>query len=320
VKPGTPLGNICVAQGAPVATLGTIEQPSAGQVNALFSGNQNLKPEKANTYTLGAVFQPSNIIPGFSATIDYYHIKISHAISVQTPGDSIAACFGNITAASAASPACLAIHRDSAGTLNGDQAGPGSGLPAPLTNSGTLLTDGIDLNVAYNRDIGFAKLGLSFNGNYTFRSQFQASASSLNRECAGYYSQNCGIGGGESVGSPIPKFQWSQRTTLDFGKAELSLLWRHIDSLKYEPRALADGANIFEPYRHIKAADYFDLTSQVPVNEHLTLTFEVENLLDRKPPIIGSTTGSTTYNSGNTYPATYDALGRRFVMTAKVNF
>ena len=315
----TNLAAICVAQGAPAATLGTIEQPSAGQVNALFSGNQNLKPEKANTYTLGAVFQP-RVLPGFSATIDYYHIKISNAISAQTPGDAIAACFGNITAASASSPACLAIRRDSAGTLNGDQAGPGSGLPAPLTNSGTLLTDGIDLNLAYHRDIGFAKLNLSFNGNYTFRSKFKSSASSLNRECVGYYSQNCGIGGGESVGSPIPKFQWSQRSTLDFGKAELSLLWRHIDSLNYEPQALADGADIFEPYRHIKAADYFDLTAQTTVNEHLTLTFEVENLLDRNPPIIGSTTGSTTYNSGNTYPATYDTLGRRFVMTAKVNF
>ncbi|MGN6121629.1 MAG: TonB-dependent receptor plug domain-containing protein [Sphingomonas oligoaromativorans] len=311
------LRDVCLAQGAPASSIGKITAPSAGQVNILNSGNQNLKPEKANTYTLGAVIQP-RVLPGFSATIDYYHIKITDAISAPVPGDSIAACFNNL---SVTNPACLAIHRDpNTGGLDGDQAGAGTGLPGLLTNQGTLLTDGIDLALAYSRDIGFAKLGLNFNGNYTFRSKFKSSSIGLNRECVGYYSQNCGIGGGESVGSPIPKFQWSQRTTLDFGKNELSLLWRHIDSLNYEPQALADGADIAPQFRHIKPADYFDLTAQTTVNEHLTLTFEVENLLDRTPPIIGSTTGSTTYNSGNTYPATYDALGRRFVMTAKVNF
>ncbi|NIJ34436.1 TonB-dependent receptor domain-containing protein [Sphingomonas oligoaromativorans] len=318
------LAAVCVAQGAPQSSLGTIEQPSAGQSNALFSGNQNLKPEKANTYTLGAVLQPRNLIPGFTATIDYYHIKITNAISSQTSGNSIANCFGpdplNPSAAAASSAACLLIHRDpNTGSLNGDQAGPGSGLPAFLTNSGTLLTDGIDLSLNYNRDLGFAHLGLSFNGNYTFRSKFQASAFDVNRECVGYYSSNCGIGGGESVGSPIPKFQWSQRTTLDFGKSELSLLWRHIDSLDYEPLAL-EVNKVAPQFQHIKPADYFDLTAQTTVNEHLTLTFEVQNLLDRDPPIVGSDIGSTTYNSGNTYPATYDTLGRRFVMSAKVNF
>ena len=96
-------------------------------------------------------------------------------------------------------------------------------------------------------------------------------------------------------------------------------MWRHIDSLDYEPLAL-EVNKVAPQFQHIKPADYFDLTAQTTVNEHLTLTFEVQNLLDRDPPIVGSDIGSTTYNSGNTYPATYDTLGRRFVMSAKVNF
>jgi outer membrane receptor protein involved in Fe transport len=161
----------------------------------------------------------------------------------------------------------------------------------------------------------------------------------------GYYSANCGIGGGESIGSLQPKFQWSQRTTVGFGATTLSLLWRHIDKMKYEPRALQDqldaaslvgtdpktgcpdpagtdpnGCVINPAYRHIKSANYFDLTAQFVTTEHLTLTFVVQNLLDKKPPIVGSDVGNTLYNSGNTYPSTYDALGRRFTMTAKVDF
>jgi outer membrane receptor protein involved in Fe transport len=337
------LAAVCRAQGAPASSIGNIANPSAAQANILNSGNINLKPEKANTYTIGLVAQPRDLLPGFSASLDYYHIKIKHAISAPASDDSVSACFNNLTAASAASPACLLIHRDpTTGGLDGDQAGTGTGLPGTLSNSGQLLTSGMDLSVNYNRNLGFAKLGLSFNGNYTFKSKFRSVPGGLNRECVGYYSANCGIGGGESLGSLQPKFQWSQRSTLDFGKAELSLLWRHIDHMKYEPRSLENqlvaaasdpatcgtdfagadpGGCVIDPrFRRIKAADYFDLTSQVTVNEHLTVTLEVENLLDRKPPIVGSDVGSTTYNSGNTYPATYDALGRRFVMSAKVNF
>ena len=46
----------------------------------------------------------------------------------------------------------------------------------------------------------------------------------------------------------------------------------------------------------------------------------VQNLLDKKPPIVGNTIGSTTYNSGNTFPSSYDALGRRYAVSAKLKF
>jgi hypothetical protein len=35
---------------------------------------------------------------------------------------------------------------------------------------------------------------------------------------------------------------------------------------------------------------------------------------------VGNTIGSTSYNSGNVYPSTYDALGRRYAVSAKFRF
>jgi outer membrane receptor protein involved in Fe transport len=70
----------------------------------------------------------------------------------------------------------------------------------------------------------------------------------------------------------------------------------------------------------IKAYDYFDLTTRVNVLDNLTLTLTVQNLFDKQPPVVGNTIGSTTYNSGNTYPSTYDALGRKYAVSAKVKF
>jgi outer membrane receptor protein involved in Fe transport len=44
------------------------------------------------------------------------------------------------------------------------------------------------------------------------------------------------------------------------------------------------------------------------------------NLLNKQPAIVGNTAGSTTAGSGNTFPSTYDALGRRYAATVRLKF
>ncbi|HEX8030684.1 MAG TPA: TonB-dependent receptor, partial [Vicinamibacterales bacterium] len=84
---------ICLAQGADPGQIGLITNPTAGQANILAGGNVNLKPEKANTWTLGVVLQPE-FLPRFSMSIDYYNIRIKDVIGTALPGDLINACFG----------------------------------------------------------------------------------------------------------------------------------------------------------------------------------------------------------------------------------
>jgi outer membrane receptor protein involved in Fe transport len=313
------LAAICRAQGAPAASIGLIANPNSGQANETGGGNPLLGPEKSNSYTLGVVALPADYVRGLSISVDYYNIKVTGAITTPTPGDALNACFGNITAASATSVACTAIRRNpGTGQLSGSPATT-FGLPLPLSNLGKLKTDGIDVVVDYRRDIGFAKLNLNFSGNWTHSNKFQATPTSINRQCAGYYSVNCL--------SIQPKYSWNQRTTLDFGDIDLSLLWRHISSEKFEPLAGSrfvgtltggDLAGQFVNFNRIKAYNYFDLAARVNAGDHVTFTFTVDNLFDKQPPVLGNTIGSTTYNSGNTYPSTYDTLGRTFAISAKV--
>jgi iron complex outermembrane receptor protein len=323
------LAAVCTAQGGG-AFLGLIESDAAGQVNATSGGNIDLRPEKSNSWKIGAVFQP-DFLPGFSATVDYYNIKITGAITTPTPGDAISACFDNLSAASATSAACTIIRRNPAtGNLTGESTTT-PGLFLGLSNLGSLKTDGIDFTVNYDRDIGFAKLSLSLTGNWTGSSKFQASPSSLNRECTGFYSVNCG--------SIQPEWQFSQRTTLAFKGFDISLLWRYIDTVHYEPAAYQDdlaaaiGAGCEDPegadpdgcmvdpeFRKISAEHYFDLTGRFHISDNITLTLTAQNMLNNKPKVVGSTLGSTAYNSGNVYPSTYDALGRRYAAAVKFRF
>ncbi|KGB53172.1 TonB-dependent receptor precursor [Sphingopyxis sp. LC81] len=339
-----PVGNaslraVCLAQGAPVGSIGSITNPTAAQANITTGGNLNLKPEKANTWTIGAVFQP-DFLPRFNLSVDYYNIKITDVLGVPLPGDIIAACFDNLDATSAA---CTSIRRNPiTGGLDGDPAIT-PGLFGTTNNQGRLFTDGIDLLMNYNADLGFASLDWSFVGNWTRSSKFKANAAdpdSLNRECVGFYSVNCSF-----TGSIQPEFQASNRFTLGFDKVDLSLLWRWQDSVSFEPAQLQDdidaaiaagtsattgcpdptgtdpnGCVVDPKFRKIKSAHYFDLTGRFSVSENLTVTMTVQNLLDKKPPIVGNTIGSTTYNSGNTFPSSYDALGRRYAVSAKLKF
>lgn len=327
---------ICIAQGAPAGTIGSITNPTAAQANINQGGSLNLQPEKANTWTIGAVFQP-DFLPRFNLSVDYYNIKIDNVIGAPLPGDIINACFGAVTAASAADPACTIIRRNPAtGGLDGDPATT-PGLFGQTNNNGRLFTDGIDLLMNYNMDLGFASLDWSFVGNWTRSSKFRSDvnqSSSINRECVGYYSVNCSF-----TGSIQPEYQFSNRFTLGFDKVDLSLLWRWQDGVSFEPQQLQDdidaaidagcgdptgadpdGCVVDPKFRKIKSSHYFDLTARFNVSDNLTFTATVQNLLDNKPPIVGNTIGSTTYNSGNTFPATYDALGRRYAVSAKLKF
>ncbi len=339
-----PVGNanlraICLAQGAPAATIGSIQNPTAGQANNTTGGNLNVRPETSDSYTGGVVLTPT-FAPGLSITADYYHIKVRGAITTPTPADVIQACFGNITATSASDPACNAAVRRNpvTGGVDGDPATT-LGLITQLSNTGLLKTDGIDVALSYRRDLGFTKLGLSFTGNYTFSSNFKANAAlatSVDRDCTGYFSANCA--------SIQPKFQWTQRTTLGFEGVDVSVLWRHIDKVAYEATAsnyvarglnggtvaaptpallfsgtLPDGKGPYN-FNYIRAYDYFDVSARFAMTPKIELTIGVNNVFNVQPPIVGSTAGTTSYNSGNTYPSTYDALGRAYAASVKVRF
>ena len=333
---------VCIAQGAPAGTIGNILNPTAQQANLSTGGNVNVKPETSNSYSFGTVLTPG-FVRGLSLTVDYYNIKVKKAITTPTPGDIVAACFGGLSAASASNPACTVIRRNpTTGGLDGDPATT-AGLFGALSNLGAIDTDGIDVALNYKRDLGFAKLTFSTTGNYTLHARFNSNAAvagSLNRECVGFYSANCA--------SIQPKFQWTTRTTFGFDDIDVSLQWRHIDKARQEPLDTCTvnlpGTNAPDPscsgaafagtlslpgnpfdgktvdFGKIKSYDYFDLSLRFAIGDHVELVATANNLLNRKPPLVGSGVGTTGFNSGNTYPSTYDTLGRSYGISAKIKF
>ncbi|WP_417622823.1 TonB-dependent receptor domain-containing protein [Parasphingorhabdus sp.] len=323
--------------GAAAIAAGTLLQPAAGQINVTTGGNPDLGTETAKTWTVGVAFQP-DAVPGLALTVDYFNIKVTEAVSAPTVSDAMDACF---LAPSASNPFCSMeyISRNPAtGGLDGDPSTT-KGLILQQSNLGRIATDGIDATLRYSTDINdMIGLSLSFDGTWTNKNTFQATSIADNRDCVGFYSVNCG--------SPQSEFAFSQRTSVTFDEDyTLSLRWRYLSGIEYEPSVYAaevaaaaeanaadptdcpdflgadpDGCIVNPEFTTIPAEHYFDLSFQWDISENVLFTLTAQNLLNNKPKLVGSDIGSTSFNSGNVYPSSYDALGRRYGASVKFTF
>jgi iron complex outermembrane receptor protein len=94
--PKAPAGANCVGTGL------------SGSINTVTGGNPKLKPETSINNTAGVVFTPS-FIPGFTASIDYYHVKIGNAIGAI--GGNSQAAYQLCLESNLTSPYCNLIQR-----------------------------------------------------------------------------------------------------------------------------------------------------------------------------------------------------------------
>jgi iron complex outermembrane recepter protein len=305
-----PLAALCRATGVPAAAAaaGVVGGPISGQVNNFSGGNINLTPERSRTITAGLVLAPK-LFSGFSASIDYYDIIVRNAILAVPEQEIVDLCYN--VQRSATAQFCQLIRRNPLdGSLIG---GTETGVDARSINAGFLRNEGLDLNVAYRFDLSDTfGVNLGFNGTYTLRSELQASTLSPIRECEGLLGSTCL--------RPLPKVQFNQTTAVIVGPATVQLNWRYIGKLTNDTVGFGTNPSSAFAVPVIKARSYFDLSASVEVADNFTFRLGALNLFDLGPPVVGNDYGGTTENSGNTFPATYDVLGRRFFVGATARF
>lgn len=315
----------CLAQGLVVGQ-GTTSNP-AGQYNGLLGGNPNLTPEKATTKTFGVVLQP-RMLPRFSMTIDYYDIKIEEAISPPNPDAILKDCVTNATA-TFTPLSCSLVHRDVSGSIWLTPNGYVDTIP---NNIGSTHTKGIEFGASYTQPVGgLGKLNISFNGTYLDKYKVD-NGYTQPYDCAGLYGPVCSAGGTTTSGAPLPKWRHKMRTSLEMPNGiGVSLQWRYIGKVKaetLESNQSLNSAFTFDPGLHLKAISYFDLMTSYTIAKQYKFRLGVNNLFDKQPPLVtsgnsgrdGSNLCPTGPCNGNTYPATYDALGRYIFMGVTLDF
>ena len=146
-------------------------------------------------------------------------------------------------------------------------------------------------------------------------------------DCAGYYGGVCS-GNTVASSSAMPKWRSKLRTTWQspFGLG-LSLNWRMVGKVAFEANsddvALSGSAAARGQLgSHVKAQHYFDLAATYSLWDMVNLRAGVNNIFDKSPPIIPTGSGScpSAACTGNTYPQTWDYLGRFAYLGATVDF
>jgi outer membrane receptor protein involved in Fe transport len=309
--PAGPLRDLCVATGVPAAIIDAGEVPViAGQVNVFEGGNPDLIEEDSDTLTAGLVWAPAGSLEGLSVQLDWYRIRIDNAITTLSANDVLSACYSEQfnPQRNPDSPACRLISRNPA--TGGLADSTAYGISRRNENIAFLETEGVDLGLDYRmRTDMLGEFRFSLLGTRVLRNERKATAELPVRECAGRYGSSCG--------SPDPKLRFNQQTTWTIGEFDLGYRWRYLEKTRFDNPPAA-----FEPFRTLAASHYVDLLlGWKPARfQGLSIRAGVDNLLDKEPPLVGEDAGPTDRNSGNTYPGTFDVLGRTFFVGATQRF
>lgn len=294
------VGPRCVADGVPLASIGTNIQPNA-QVQLRFSGNgATLEAEKARTLTIGAVFEPT-FLDNFTATVDYYRINIGNAIGAPTGQSIIDECFlFNITSA------CDQTQRTAGGNLSLGQLTN----PVLVRNAALIGQRGIDLTMNYRFDLpgDFGSFAWQLQGTRTLSSTFQGAPGSSVFDCAGLYGGVCG--------EPTPKYKFTTVGTLTHGALTAALRYSWLSGVDDSYTVRYDAYANRRFVAGIGSYGNLDLTLGYDVNDIVSLSFGALNILNPDVPVLGDCCNE----QANTYPGTYETLGRQFFAGARVKF
>ncbi|MBO9579703.1 MAG: TonB-dependent receptor [Sphingobium sp.] len=286
------------------------QSPGGAFVFPTLQGNPNLKPEVADTWTLGAVISSPFDSPWLNRlrfAVDYYNIKVKDAIGAQSVDIAQRQCFDTAfnPTLSASSPYCAGIARNTTGALGNVQT--------TYFNNGRFRTSGLDFQLDWSSQVGPGRLSINSVLNYLLSLKSAELATLPLIEYAGTTgpTQN-GLDGGA--------FRWKLFTTFGYnwGPVNVSLQWRHLPGVKTETSATAPNTTI------VGAPSYnlFNLSTGVAVRKDVSFRFGVDNLFNKAPPLFGVNTAplNGALAGGSYNAAYYDVNGRSFYAGINVKF
>ncbi len=295
----------CIASGVPEEVFDDPARrarldSAAAQYNFLQGGNLDLVPEESDTYTYGVILQP-RFLPKLAMSIDYFDIEIDDTISIIGADTTLNACLFLGDAAS-----CDRVQRDP----NSGSLWQGAGHVIDLnTNIGSLATKGFDFSASYT-GVELGSFGeLSFNLVATLLDELtyvSGVAGLPPTQCKGKFSGSlCGI----------PNPDWRHHFRIGWAtpwSVDVALTWRYYAAVTN----IAPGTAANIDYE-LGSRSYVDLAANWALTEKASIRLGINNVLDKDPPL-SSAVGTT--GNGNTYPQTYDALGRWMFLRGQIAF
>ncbi len=259
-------------------------------IDGLVGGNRNLRAEKSDTLTVGAVITPS-FLRGFNMSVDYYRIKVLNAISTVGQQISVSECVNS------GDPVfCNNVERDSNGFI--------TRVNDLLLNTAAVEAAGIDTEAHYVLPVGFlgdeGRIGADVFWNHKFTQQRTpypgGNVQDEINQAACYSCGRLGSGFRDSV-------------TANFSLSNARIRFNY--NLRYLS-PLSDNLDGSTPVvTRIPAYTYhdFQLRAMVGESKKIDVYLGVNNAFDKLPPLF-SDTNPVSWPGTRTVANTYDVFGR----------
>lgn len=276
------------------------------------SGNENLVPEIANTWTAGVVLRP-RFIPDFSVSVDYYKVTIDNAlISLQANTITNEACI----ASGGTAVVCDLFVRPNGWSDTDPSNYPTEGFAFPL-NAAFEEISGIDVEANYLARIG-DWTGDTIPGTLALRFLLSYQPDYLYQAIEGDPIINRSNAANEAWERPGPseEMRWSLSANYRVGGFSLTWLQRWKGELDYTSSEgeiwNGDG---------LGSIAYTDLAASYSFgeNEEFTVFGNVQNLFNQDPRIYSRYTGGLI-NFRLPIVAGDDPFGRYFTAGVRFNF
>ena len=281
----------CELTGLPASLYGSDLKSPADQYNILSGGNEDVKPEESESLTIGAVFTP---VDGLTLTIDYFDITVEDGIGSVSAKTALDKCIETGAAAF-----CNLINRR---PDNGSLWLSGGYISTQTTNISEESTSGLDIIFDYSVDTNLGPLVVS--GVTTLLDSYEIielpGESAIG--CAGNWGGSCGK-------NPMPELMGSYTVglTTDFDTDVIL-------GVRYLGETDDLNANNID----FDAFTYLDATAIYSVNDNMSVTLGVSNLLDKEPGYTSD--AGTAPGNGNTFPGYFDAFGRHIHLSINYSY
>jgi hypothetical protein len=234
----------------------------------LTQGNRTgLRPEKADTWTAGAVYRPS-WLRGFSLSVDYFDIKIAGQIAAMGGQVILDRCYAG------AADICALIERGPTGAL--------VSIRNPQMNLNALYTSGVDIEASYRTSL--ESLRLPAPGNLTARFMGTYLHKLVTVDTAGRADR----AGQYTNGASTPDWIWNGSISYDLGPFTATIQGRYLSAGKLNNRMVpgtATGANIND----VPSTFYTNLTASYDIvskanGRRMQVYGVINNAFDVSPP------------------------------------
>lgn len=271
-----------------------------GQLEEFTGGNPNLKPERSNQWSLGAVFEPTNTT---SLKLDIWHVSIRDAVT--SVDEALIAKFPN---------KYIDLYTTKTKASTGIQTL--AILLAPI-NIGRQENSGLDYDFLYKSKLGDSKWTNRFAGTYMWESRYTTPGTDDSWETSlGEYGSNSAVSFRNvfKLSSTVEMGSWTHTLAGNFRDGYKD---KHHDIDNCAVNTNDANQDCVDVQLNVPSYSTFDWQTQYRGVKNLVLTAGVFNLMDKQPPLSLRNTGSHQLGYDPRYAS---PLGRTYYVSAAYQF